>query len=133
MTDIYCGIGKVPKKQRRGTPEECVEKGQIRYYGLKQIDQRLIDNAKNKAKIPVTRDKLVIEIAKERGNINRYKGRYEKAPKSLDKKTVEEYHKLWKASEKRYAKLVEQFKKLEKKEQNDAKKKTRSKSSKKTK
>jgi len=117
MSDIYCGVGTVPKKQRIGTPEECVEKGQVRYYGIKQIDKRLLDKTKSKKKdkIPVTRDKLIAEIAKERGNIYRYKGRYEKAPKTLDKKVINEYFKIWKTSEKRYNILVKELKKIEKK------------------
>jgi hypothetical protein len=38
MSKTYCGIGDVPKGQKRGSMKECAEKGQIRYYGEKKID-----------------------------------------------------------------------------------------------
>ena len=41
MSKIYCGIGKVPKGSKRGSMKECVESGQIRYYGIKKIDPKL--------------------------------------------------------------------------------------------
>ena len=41
---IYCGIGNVPKKSKRGTMKECVDSGQIRYYGIKKVDPRLVEH-----------------------------------------------------------------------------------------
>jgi hypothetical protein len=38
MSKICCGIGDLKKGERRGTMKECVEKGQVKYYGLKKID-----------------------------------------------------------------------------------------------
>jgi len=46
--EIYCGVGDVPKGMRRGTPEECINKNQIRYYGLVAIDPSLIEATKKK-------------------------------------------------------------------------------------
>ena len=38
MTEnIYCGISKVPKGYRLGTATECLNKGQVRYYGLELV------------------------------------------------------------------------------------------------
>lgn len=34
----FCGIGKVPRSMRRGTPKECYDNNQVRYYGIKEID-----------------------------------------------------------------------------------------------
>jgi len=46
--NIYCGIGDIPKNNRRGTMKECVEKGQIRYYGIKKIDSVTLKSLKKK-------------------------------------------------------------------------------------
>lgn len=44
MTDIYCGSKKdVPKNKKRGSMKQCAELGEIRYYGIKKIDQKLVD------------------------------------------------------------------------------------------
>ena len=59
MSDIYCGVSKIPKGQKRGSMKECAEKGQIRYYGIKKIDKKTMELAKNKDVIPETREKLI--------------------------------------------------------------------------
>lgn len=44
MTNIYCGSKKqVPKGKKRGSMKECAQIGEVRYYGIKKIDQRLVD------------------------------------------------------------------------------------------
>ena len=45
---MYCGIGPIPKDKTRGTPEYCVRTNQVRYYGLMQIDKKLLNQAKGK-------------------------------------------------------------------------------------
>ena len=43
----YCGINKVPKGRHRGDQVEC--KKQIRYWGINEVDKKLLDElAKNK-------------------------------------------------------------------------------------
>lgn len=37
----FCGIGAVPEGKRRATPKECIDKGQVRYYGIVGIDPKL--------------------------------------------------------------------------------------------
>lgn len=120
MPKIYCGVDDVPKNSRLGTAKECVEKKQVRHYGIEKIDKSLL--VKTKKSVPVTRDKLISELSKERGNIDRYKGRYNNAPKTIDKQKLAEYKKKWKAAEKRYAKLVAQFNIVEKERDADRKK-----------
>jgi hypothetical protein len=39
---MFCGIGKIPKGKVRGTPEYCVQARQVRYYGLKVIDEKFL-------------------------------------------------------------------------------------------
>ncbi len=124
MSDIYCGIGKVPKGQRLGNMKECAEKGQVRYYGIKKIDPKTIELTKKKDKIPETRDKLIIKISGLKGSINKFKGRYE-TTKEKDKK--EEYHKQWKKAEAELKEAIAKFEKVEK-EREKTKSKSRTKS-----
>ena len=43
----YCGINEVPKGRHRGNPVEC--KKQIRYWGINEVDKKLLDEfAENK-------------------------------------------------------------------------------------
>ena len=46
-TKAYCGIKKVPKGRHRGDEVDC--KNQIRYWGINEVDKKLLDEfAKNK-------------------------------------------------------------------------------------
>ena len=53
MTEIKinCGVHENKKNERRGTMQECVDKKQVRYYGVKTIDKILL-NELNKRKKP---------------------------------------------------------------------------------
>jgi len=59
MSKIYCGIDDIPKGYRRGTMKECADKGQVRYYGIKQIDSRLVASI-NAKKNPPKVDELKV-------------------------------------------------------------------------
>lgn len=50
MTEYYCGINDVPKGKRRGTPKECYDSKQVRYYGLEIIPEEVLNMVKD---IPV--------------------------------------------------------------------------------
>jgi hypothetical protein len=110
MSDIYCGIGKIPKGQKMGTMRECAEKGQVRYYGIKKIDAKTLSLAKNKDVVPETKEKLILSMVSLRGIIKRNKGRYEGAK---EKKAADEYHKIWQDAEKKLAKVIAKLKKIE--------------------
>ena len=43
MSKAFCGIGNIPKGQKKGSMKECVEKGQVRLYGLFKIDPKLLE------------------------------------------------------------------------------------------
>ena len=45
-TKPYCGIGKVPKDRKRGNRSQCIDQGQIRYYGLNTIPEEAIKTIK---------------------------------------------------------------------------------------
>ena len=103
MSTIYCGVGKIPKGKKRGTMKECAELGQIRYYGIKKIDQKLIDNAKSSGK-KTSRTNLIAKRGSIKGKL--YKLRKE-APYEKDEKKK-------KQMKKEYEKLSKELKQVKK-------------------
>ncbi len=75
MSNIYCGITEVPKNKVRGTQSECLEMGQVRYYGLTKIDKSLMK--KRTVKYQTQRNALQFEISKHRGLLRKFKLEYE--------------------------------------------------------
>lgn len=69
--NIYCGIGKIPKKKKLGTMRQCAEKKQIRYYGVKKLDpiQLKIALGNENKKAQKTRNKLIKEMGSLRGKV----------------------------------------------------------------
>jgi len=69
----YCGIEKLPKDKKRGTMKECAEAGQIRYYGIKKIDEKLVEHVKKSKKKKTTQesaqDALKIQVVRIRGRL----------------------------------------------------------------
>jgi hypothetical protein len=108
---IYCGTNKPTKNQRIGSLKECAEKKQIRYYGLKKIDKKTVDNALRKDVIPETREQLLLRLTSLRGLIRRVKGRYE-TTKDITSKN--QYHDEWKKAEKDLLAIMKKFKSIEK-------------------
>jgi hypothetical protein len=68
---IYCSIGEPGKNKRRGSMRECAEKKQVRYYGIKKIDPRLLEASKKGSKDSKMRDKLAIKMVGLRGRVTR--------------------------------------------------------------
>jgi hypothetical protein len=68
----YCGINKVKKGHRIGTLRECAENNQIRYYGIKKIDSKLLKASKSKRSTSsLSRDQLAIKMVGLRGKISK--------------------------------------------------------------
>jgi hypothetical protein len=111
MSQIYCGADKLKKNQRKGTIKECVEKKQIRLYGLKKVDEKMISYSKRKDILPDTREKLILKMSALRGTIRTNKGRYET---TKNEATRPEYYKIWKDAEKELIKVSNKLKKMEK-------------------
>ena len=62
---IYCGMCKVPKGHRLGTAKECLDKGQVRYYGIEKIDLVVIKkNTVTATKVRNAETKLLVLKAK---------------------------------------------------------------------
>ena len=90
MSNNYCVIGKLPKGQRMGTMKECIEKGQVRQYGLKKVDPKLLENAKAKPAKSNERGKLMEKYGILSGKIKRLKGKIADAD---DKKDIQKMKK----------------------------------------
>ena len=77
---IYCGAGPVPKKQKLGTMKECAESKQIRYWGVKKIDPKMLEYSKNFGKNKTTTLQLQKKIVVMRSKIKKIKEdiKYEK-------------------------------------------------------
>jgi hypothetical protein len=107
---IYCGTKKLTKNQRIGSLKECAEKKQIRYYGIKKIDNKTLENSLRKDIIPETREQLLLRLTSLRGLIRRVKGRYE-TTKDMSQK--EQYRIEWKKAEKDLLAITKKLKFIE--------------------
>ena len=132
VDNIFCGAGKVPSGKKRGTMKECVEKNQFRYWGVKTIDARLLDQTKAKKTMPSTRYKLMEKMIGIDGKIKQYnlKIKHMKNPKKSEVQEVEDQ--IDKLKEER-AKFKIQLAKVEEKGKAGSKSKSKSASKSKTK
>ncbi len=110
--DIYCGAKKVPKNKKLGSMVECAEKGQVMYWGVKKIDNRVLENVQgqkkvsldkartNKIKLDTRLKKMVkdLENAKDKEKKQTLKKNIEKTKKELEKAT-KEFKEAFKISE----------------------------------
>jgi len=69
MSDIYCGIKPVPKNKTLGSMKQCANAQQVRYYGIKKVDKKLLETKKTKSK----NDRMTIikEMSKLKGILHR--------------------------------------------------------------
>ena len=73
---IYCGLGPVPKGHRLGTMQECLEKGQVKYWGVKKIDPTLLAShkkTKRTKKVTSINDIRIMQVSL-RGKIKKKTG-----------------------------------------------------------
>lgn len=91
MSNIFCGIGKIPKNKKRGSMKECAEAGQIRYYGIKKIDQKIIEDVERNKKLKKAGsgqvDNLRISLMGIMGKIKKLKGKIQTS-KDKGEKTI---------------------------------------------
>lgn len=76
MSKVYCGIGEIPKNKKRGSMKECAETNQIRYWGEKKVDKKLISHVQDKKNnkleaLEKQSDKLKIKLVGLRGKSKR--------------------------------------------------------------
>lgn len=125
--DIYCGAKKVPKNKKIGSMIECAEKGQVMYWGLKKIDNRVMENIQipkkvsldkartNKIKLDTRLKKMLkdLENTKDKEKKQTLKKDIEKTKKDLEKAT-KEYKEVFKISEEKKASKKNTIKKTTK-------------------
>lgn len=71
MSKIYCGAAAEPPKGRRfGTLKECMDRNQIRRYGVIAVSQGELEKKKDEP--PDDRDKLLIKMAGLNGLLKRH-------------------------------------------------------------
>ncbi len=102
MSKVYCGVDKVPKGKKRGTMKDCAIAGQIRYYGLKKIDSRLVEHAKSAKRGSAKLNTLIEQKAAIKGKINFITKSFKAEKDPAKKKQLNE----------QYKKLVVELKKL---------------------
>jgi hypothetical protein len=87
---VFCGITQpVPKGHRLGSMKECLDSKQVRYYGLKKIDNKLLDTINVKKE---TKSELMIKIAGLMGKLTKLKRDLEASKKTEEKKKIIEEH-----------------------------------------
>ena len=112
MSEIYCGIGKIPSKSRLGSMKECAEKKQVKYWGVKKIDAKLLEVAKGSKKDEGSRVNVLKEMAKYRGRVSKLKKALAAAKTKEDKA---KYQKELDVANVLFTKFEDQFTAMEKK------------------
>ena len=100
--NIYCGIKEIPKNAKRGSMRECAEKNQIRYWGLKKVDSRVLENVEQLMsldKARLNRTKFDTRLKRLTTQYNRTK---DKEKKLILKKEITETEKELKKATKIY-------------------------------
>ncbi len=135
---IYCGVDELKANQRLGTPQECAELKQVRYYGLKKIDKKYVDEYKGIAVESDKRQSKLIrmitsiraEILSLKDEINDYKEDPDYKKFYVD--DVKKMEKKVQQKKKELKKLINRFKEYQKRdEEKDEEKENSKKSSKK--
>ena len=113
--NVYCGSDEVPKEHRRGTMKECVEKKQIRLYGLFKVDPNLLKAESKKSKIKYyTSTTLFSEISKINGKIIKYERIISSSKIDSEKKDAKKEIKQLKEERTKFAGYYKRVKKGEK-------------------
>jgi hypothetical protein len=83
---VFCGITQpIPKGYKLGSMKECLEHKQVRYYGLKKIDSKLVESMNdNKA----TKLEIISKMASLRGKIDRLKKEIDASKNANEKKKM---------------------------------------------
>jgi uncharacterized membrane protein len=72
MSDIFCGIGAVPSGKKLGTAQQCVNKGQVRHWGITSITGKELTNKSKKKLSTITKEKNKL-FAEIKGIERKYK------------------------------------------------------------
>jgi len=120
---IYCGVDELKSNQRLGTPRECAESKQVRYYGLKKIDKKYIDEFKGIAVESEKRmSKMIRMITSIRAEIMSLKDEIDEFKEDPDYKKfyvndVKKMEKKVQQKKEELKKLIEKFKEYQKRDE----------------
>jgi peptidoglycan hydrolase CwlO-like protein len=103
---VYCGVDKLKENQRLGTAKECAELKQVRYYGLKKVSKKIIDDNKG---MPVQAEKRLSKLSKKRGGL---RGKIMKIKDEIEDYKNEEDYRKNQSYQKAVKKLEDEMKKL---------------------
>jgi hypothetical protein len=123
----YCGIKKTPKGKTRGNMKDCAENKQIRYFGYRKVDPKIMDIAKGKKEKVKDKNYYLREIAKRRGKLRNLKSQFNQLndAKRLGKEYDEEKYKKLNNDiikiENEYQEFVDEYNKLKEKEKKGGK------------
>lgn len=68
MSEYYCGIGKIPKNKVRGCESICAKQKQIRYYGIKAINPKILLESKTQ-KQDIQKESFKLKKLEEDANL----------------------------------------------------------------
>jgi hypothetical protein len=93
---LYCGINEpVPKGFRLGSMQECFNAKKVMYYGIKKIDNNILNSKKMKEKALMDIDALRTKVSGLMGSLNRIKKQYQRSDDPEEKvKLKKEYDNL---------------------------------------
>jgi translation initiation factor 2B subunit (eIF-2B alpha/beta/delta family) len=129
---INCGINELRKNERRGSMKECAEKKQIKYYGLKKVDSKLLEGINKSEKKRMTLQKARISMVGLRARIGaierkidiiKHKSK-EKKDEKKDKAEIKELEKEMSEKKDLLKEAIKQVKRLEE-EKSSSKKKSK--------
>lgn len=111
MSNIYCGMGQVPSGKTRGTDKQCLKKNQVRYWGIKQIDDALLN------KNNLDADKEFLKLKKLEVGLKGMAKRFEREKsawkKKKEKKKTAALNKEIEKDKKKLEKLMKKIKKAQ--------------------
>jgi hypothetical protein len=87
-TKIYCSIGKVPKGAKLGNMEECAKTKQVRLWGLKKINPKIVEETKLPGAKTESKMEVVSKLSKLRGRHCKLKKDMEKTDSKKEKANI---------------------------------------------
>lgn len=105
----YCGAKKTPKNRKSGSMKECVEAKQIRKFGLKKVDPKILASKAKAGPSKRQLEKKQVILRGERRKIN------SNLPYEKDDKKKEQMKKELKEIKNKLLDIQKQLNKLKKK------------------
>jgi hypothetical protein len=116
MSDIYCGAKDIPKGKKRGSMKQCVEKGQISYFGINKIDTKLLEKYMGAKKEKKDGMKILMKLAEQKGTLSAKLNKLKKAIENeKDNKKLKVFEKQKEELQIKFKEIVKLFNEANKK------------------